>query len=240
MCTVAFLPNNGNFCFASLRDESPKRQLALSPTIYNTGNVSFLAPIDPQAGGTWVGINAFGNVIILLNGGFNNHTRQKQYKKSRGLIVTELLASAMPVFNWELIDFSNIEAFTLIVFNDGNLFQLVWDGHEKHKIWLSITEPHIWSSATLYNAQAKKTRESHFKNWMAITPKISYESVLDFLKSIDDTTNGFIINRSSTMRTLSYTFLEVSKNDVANITYLDLVTQAYTSKKLEVTQTIQA
>ena len=97
MCTVVFIPKGDKYFFASLRDESPLRPRAAVPTIYKEGDAVILSPIDAMAGGTWLGVTASGSIIILLNGGFKKHERKTNYRKSRGLIVTELLASNLPV-----------------------------------------------------------------------------------------------------------------------------------------------
>ncbi len=221
MCTVVFLPNNSQPCFASLRDESPLRQTAIAPALYTNHGVDYVAPLDAEAGGTWVGANEFGNVIILLNGGFENHIRQTSYRQSRGLIVKELLAVVDPVSDWLSMDLRDIEPFTLIVFADNHLYQLVWDGQLKHNIRLDVCQTYIWSSATLYNAAAKVTRSQLFKQWLAAHHEISEQSILSFFASVDDANNGFLINRSATMQTLSYTFITLAKT--ANIRYHDFL-----------------
>ena len=134
MCTVVFIPGKDNYFFASLRDENPARLRAIAPSFIAAPNGNYIAPTDPSGGGTWLGANEFGNVIILLNGGFKNHNRKTAYSKSRGIIVKELLADSMPVIEWNLMNLENVEPFTLIVWADDKLFQLVWDGEEKHRI----------------------------------------------------------------------------------------------------------
>ncbi|MDI9365176.1 MAG: NRDE family protein [Flavobacterium sp.] len=207
MCTVAFLPYNNKFYFASLRDESPKREQALPPTIYNIDGIEILAPLDGLAGGTWVGASAFGNIVILLNGAFENHERADRYVMSRGVIVKNLLAQQQPVAAWQLIDLQNIEPFTLVVWQQQLLYELVWDGQQKHWQQLAITKPRIWSSSTLYNVAAKQQRKAAFQHWWATGPSVSKQSLLSFFASRVDLQNGFLINRSPTMQTLSFTFL---------------------------------
>ncbi len=238
MCTVVFLPNNGQFCFASLRDESPLRQAALVPSIYTKHHTKFIAPLDAQAGGTWVGTNEFGNVIILLNGGFENHIRQVNYRKSRGLIVKELLAVAAPVSNWLEMDLTNIEPFTLVVFSDNNLYQLVWDGQIKHSVSLDATQPYLWSSATLYNSAAKAKRKQLFKQWLSLHPEVSNQSILSFFQSVNDTTNGFLINRSATMQTLSYSYINVA--ETAQFNYHDFLNATKSTTTLALKQMVEA
>ena len=104
MCTVVFMPGSNKYYFASLRDEDPKRAKATTPILQADNNVMYLSPVDPVGGGTWIGVNEKGHVIILLNGGFEKHTDSGPYLKSRGIIVKELLTSAMPVVDWMLMD----------------------------------------------------------------------------------------------------------------------------------------
>ena len=140
MCTVVFIPQQNKKYFASLRDENPLRPQASTPQIIEENNVKFLAPIDTLAGGTWIGINEFNTVIILLNGADENHKRENDYRKSRGLIVKELLCSKQPVKDWNLINLKKIEPFTLIVFSNNNLYQLVWCGVQKTNILLDDSD----------------------------------------------------------------------------------------------------
>jgi Transport and Golgi organisation 2 len=221
MCTVLFIPKDNSVYFASLRDENPLRPKAIEPRKDISHTIQFLAPRDAFAGGTWIGVNEFNNVIILLNGGFENHIKQCNYKKSRGLIVVELLQSELPVIDWNLMDLTDIEPFTLVIWSDNNLFQLVWDGQNKHKNLIDSTVPHIWSSSTLYNQSAKENRRQLFINWAATDPVISQISLLNFFKSFVNNENGFIMNRTATLRTLSYSFLEIQNNDKAIFNYFD-------------------
>jgi hypothetical protein len=233
MCTVIFIPGNKKHFFASLRDESPTRPEALAPERYTAGEVKYLMPRDALAGGTWVGINEYKNVIILLNGAFENHKRKAFYPKSRGIIVSELLLSVMPVIDWQLMDFTNIEPFTLVVWSDDHLFELVWDGNEKHRKGLDSSVSHIWSSSTLYDKSSKLNREELFKNWIAMSPPISKLSLLNFFKSTDDAENGFIINRNEKMKTLSFSFIELTQSNSAKLDYYDLKNFKHHSKSID-------
>jgi len=233
MCTVVFIPGDKEFYFGSLRDESPKRPGAMKPEINELNGVSYLSPKDPMAGGTWIGVNSAGNIIILLNGGFINHQRKNYYRKSRGLIVTELLASEMPVVEWSLIDMEDIEPFTLVVWTDNNLFELVWDGSEKHRTRLEATQAYIWSSSTLYNEEAKAMRQELFHNWMAMDPPVSKLSVLNFFLSFKNDEHGFIMNRGEVTKTLSFSFIELSNhNKDAVMSYYDFSTYTYSNTSL--------
>lgn len=232
MCTVVFIPKGDKYFFASLRDESPLRPRAAVPYIYKEGDAVILSPIDAMAGGTWLGVTASGNVIILLNGGFEKHVRKMNYRKSRGLIVAELLASNLPVMNWNLMDMKGVEPYTLVVWNEDNLFQLVWDGKNKHEIILEPNQPYLWSSSTIYDCQVRARRSEYFHQWIGTIVPVSSLSVLNFFKSIADSENGFLINRNEQIKTLSYTFIELQLNDSAEMRYYDLNGDTYHDKKI--------
>lgn len=222
MCTVAFIPYNNRFYFASLRDENPGRERASVPVYRQSNGITFLAPVDPLGGGTWVGVNETGNLVVLLNGGFENHSKNTAYAKSRGLIVVDMLGSYQPINEWDLMNLENIEPFTLIVWAEENLFRLVWDGQQKHKISLALDTAHIWSSATLYDTAARARREELFKEWVAEKEAVSKSSLIGFLKTHNDPENGFFINREERFKTLSYTFIEMVPGNTAEISYYDL------------------
>ncbi len=233
MCTVLYIPKESSACFASLRDENPLRPKAKKPAILNADEQTVLAPFDPLGKGTWIGVNNMKNVVVLLNGAYTNHERQKSYAKSRGLIVKELLDSKSPIIDWSMINFEEIEPFTLVVFSDEHLFELVWDGKEKHRQLLDKEKPRIWSSSTLYDNLQKEARKEKFDNWIAMDPPIHKLSVLDFFKAFRDIENGFLINRNESMKTISYSFLEVN-DETARFDYYDLIDFKYYSEHISI------
>ena len=221
MCTVLYIPVNGRFYFASLRDENPARPTAKPPFIESGAGYRFLAPADPLAGGTWAGINSYENVIILLNGGFENHTRTGRYKKSRGLIVNELLKAVYPMVEWSMINMEEVEPYTLVVWSENKLFQLTWDGVVKHRLLLDQQQPAIWSSSTLYTSTVKQKRKLLFDEWISTGPVITQQTVLSFFESFTDDKNGFIMHRSPELKTLSYSFIELIPAEQGIFNYND-------------------
>ena len=222
MCTVVYIPHLGKHFFASLRDEDPQRASTV-PRFYQDGKSGFIAPVDPVAGGTWFGVSSFGTVVILLNGAFHDHVKHLTYRRSRGLIVKELLQSAMPVVDWLLMDLDGIEPFTLVVFENEHLFQLVWDGKLKNRLMLDGTKPQIWSSSTLYDQKAKTLRADLFAGWMDKEPAISSDSLLEFFRNVQDDVNGFIMHRNEKLKTLSYTFAALEVTNSVQVKYTDFI-----------------
>lgn len=237
MCTVVYLPTKNGACFASLRDESPLRPKAAIPAVVHGKYFNFLAPVDGLAGGSWVGTNEAGTVLILLNGGFSQHVRQTIYRQSRGLLVTAMLGERDALQYWQTLELIDIEPFTLILWQDEALWQLVWDGSVKHSLQHNKSQSHIWSSSTLYNPQAKEMRSRLFSNWVAGNPGISSSSLLHFFDTVKDTQNGFLVNRSPQLQTLSFTFIAASSANAVQVEYAELPERVWHSSVLPLRQT---
>ena len=114
MCTLTFVPlENNNFILTSSRDEQKTRKNSELPSFTELNKTKILRPVDGDAGGSWIGITDKGRTLCLLNGAFTRHTRNTPYRKSRGIILMELLATTSQS-DIESYDFDKIESFTLI------------------------------------------------------------------------------------------------------------------------------
>jgi uncharacterized protein with NRDE domain len=222
MCTVVFIPYQGHYFMASLRDEHPNRIKANLPVLSVSKQQKYMAPIDPIGGGSWVGINEYGSVIILLNGGYENHTKKPSYAKSRGKIVTELLSVKYIITYWETIDLINMEPFTLIVWSNKLLWHLVWDGSKKYQTNVDSYIPHIWSSSTLYTEIEKNERQVLFNKWINQSSVIDQSSLLDFFTSEENSTESIFIRNNIEIKTHSYSFIEIQSEENIYINYHDL------------------
>lgn len=182
MCTVTYLPlNNNDFILTSSRDVPFSREKSSFPKKYKEDNVELFYPKDGRAGGTWIGTSNKQRLICLLNGGFKNHKQNDLYKKSRGIIVKDLLKANDITNEFKRIDLQHVEPFTLIIIEwKGNLmlFEFVWDGLEKHLKTLP-QEPRIWSSSTLYSDRMKEMRMQWFSDWR-LSQAFDQKSILEF------------------------------------------------------------
>jgi hypothetical protein len=91
MCTVTVVPREGGVRVLCNRDEQRTRPLALPPRIHDLGNRRAVFPMDPQGGGTWIGVNDAGLVVALLNANPATRTSGNDAARSRGHIVLDLL-----------------------------------------------------------------------------------------------------------------------------------------------------
>lgn len=143
------------------------REKALHPKKYIEDKVEITYPKDGRASGTWIGHSNKNRLICLLNGGFKNHISEISYRKSRGIIVKDLLKENDISSALSEINLDNIEPFTLVIVDwnkELQLLEFVWDGNKKH-IKPLPQKKHIWSSSTLYNEEMKQLRKDWFKNW---------------------------------------------------------------------------
>ena len=115
---MTFLPLADTFVFTSNRDESIERPLALAPAIELMGGKRLLFPKDPGAGGTWFATAEDGTIGVLLNGAFVRHTRLDHYRKSRGLVLLDIISNVDPLVDLYGYDLNEIEPFTVILFSE--------------------------------------------------------------------------------------------------------------------------
>lgn len=226
MCTVTFIPQSTGFVFTSNRDEALERG-TIPPQVYKEGTVSLLYPKDEVAGGSWIGISSLNRLVCLLNGGFIAHKRATHYSLSRGVVVKDFLKGGDILKTIELYKLMGVEPFTLLIIDwdtTFNLFELVWDGNQKHlskKPWRST----IWSSSLLYSPAIKKERERWFASFLEEQVTIDHSAMLHFHKVAGngDIENNLVMKRSY-VSTKSITQV-VCQNQKAFLHYEDLQTQ---------------
>ena len=154
MCTVSFVQTALGIVITSNRDEQVLRS-AEFPQTHIRNNKKITYPKDPKAGGTWFALaHEAGRVVVLLNGAEHKHARATSYRKSRGMVLLDLISADETISsNWQTYVLLDIEPFTVVVFENQTLYQLRWDGSQKSEVTLPTSQPYIWSSATLYSPE---------------------------------------------------------------------------------------
>ncbi|CAM2934451.1 NRDE family protein [Flavobacterium frigoris] len=226
MCTVSFIKTDTKIIITSNRDEQLMRPSALPPKNYTVNGKNVIYPKDPKAGGTWYVVDENGTVLVLLNGANEKHVAGFNYRKSRGLIVLDIIGTRSPRDYWNTIDLDRIEPFTIVLFQDQELFQLRWNGADKEAIKLDVNEKHIWSSSTLYPKEIREERADLFQTFLEKNNMLSEVEMYGFHRYTEegDQENGLVINRNEELKTLSITQTIIEKNK-ATIVHHDLITQ---------------
>lgn len=94
MCTLTWSSGQDGIRLFFNRDEQRTRPPAEPPSIHTRHGVRFLAPLDPQAGGTWLSVNEHGVAVAILN--WYDAERAAPVAanhRSRGLLVMDLAGS---------------------------------------------------------------------------------------------------------------------------------------------------
>lgn len=223
MCTVSYIPLTNAACIAHNRDEKYSRPPALPPTVIHHNGTAMLVPRDTLAGGSWIGTNEKGVSAALLNGAFIAHRPEANYRKSRGLILLDILAARHSADSFHSVDLSGIEPFTLLIVEQGSLLDARWDGEEKFIAEKDPSKAYTWSSVTLYDTIAIEKRASWFNAWLQQTPDPAPASISSYhLEAGEgDPAIDLRMNRANTYLTVSHTLLRVDQH-CAVINYTDL------------------
>lgn len=241
MCTVTYIPIKDVVFLTSNRDEKHWRSDARTPEVYEKTSGRMLFPKDGDAGGTWIAAHQNGNAAVFLNGGFVAHTPAPPYRKSRGLILLDLLDHVTPFNCFLAINLNGIEPFTAVLRDNGHLFECRWDGQHKHHKELNAAKPHIWSSCTLYNTETIAKRNSWFDEWVKLNPSPTQEEILHFhqFTGDGDMHNDLLMNRDGKVFTVSITSIVLTENEVT-MDYLDVKNNQRTSGQLKFESSIAA
>lgn len=233
MCTVTFIPKGrDSFILTSNRDEKPSR----SPhqvTLTEQFGLHLIYPRDNGAGGTWIAGSSDNRFVCLLNGAFEAHVRKPFYKRSRGLMAIDFFCYRHACNFVDCYDFSGIEPFTMVIYDLGKLAEFRWDGEQKHLQMLDANEPHLWSSATLYDEGMRQKRQQWFESWLDSRTDFSQEAILDFHRTAGqgDPWSDLLMNRDGKVQTVSITSL-VKSPGCAQMHYFDLLRE--TVKKTQI------
>src|SRR5262249_8211042 len=67
MCTVSVVASRGGVRLVCNRDERVSRPVAQPPALHRTAAGVAIYPVDPESGGTWVGVTDRGFAAVLIN-----------------------------------------------------------------------------------------------------------------------------------------------------------------------------
>lgn len=234
MCTVTYIPNDKDcFILTSNRDENAARSPKNISIIQNNG-LELIFPRDTTAGGTWIATANTNKVVCLLNGAFEYHPHQPPYKRSRGLMVLDFFSFQTAVAFFEEYDFEQMEPFTMVIYDNGKLYDFRWDERQKHIKELDVNSKYIWASATLYAEKAKLDRQKWFNQFLLEKPNPTVKDILQFHQEAGegDPWNDIIMNRDGLVQTVSITNIIKQKGGV-EMRYHDLLNEELKQAKID-------
>lgn len=151
MCTLSWWVEPDRCGVLFNRDEQHSRHSGAAPRLLEHGDYPVLAPLDPDAGGTWIGVNEHGLVVALLNR-YGQDTTEVTQRRSRGKLVLDLVshqpsASAF-ARHLEQLDLSPYPACILFCLDQRQqpkAFQ--WNGRSLSELALDATIPCLTTSS---------------------------------------------------------------------------------------------
>lgn len=225
MCTMTYIPQEeGKFILTHSRDESIRRGIASPPIKRMIGGIKHLFPVDPVGMGTWIGVSEYGRVAGLVNGAKKEHIHKPPYKHSRGRIILDFFT--YPDFSGFIDNYSfdDLEPFTLIVFENGKIYEAILDGEGILKRELQPDKPFVYSSSSLYTEKSKHKRKVKFFNWYLQDMEKDQKSIFEFHKEnlFDNEPDKSKVPGDHILKTVSITSVVNMTNEI-DMNYLDLV-----------------
>ena len=176
MCTVTFLPlDDGGYLLGTNRDESPSRGEARAPDVRVTAGRRVLAPLDPDAGGTWIAADDLGRSLCILNGDGPPLASPPEDPLSRGVLVLRLMETpAIDSVEGRLRATVGtgrlaVKPFKLLVAEPGvegrsaQAHLLLWDGHAIERV--EAHGPRMLVSSTFETDAVTRHRRDDFLAW---------------------------------------------------------------------------
>lgn len=145
---------------AANRDEHFDRPSA-APALLN-GNPTIIAGKDLRAGGTWLGVNASGLMVGILNRRIDGAALPPTLARSRGMLCMELLHldSANAARQRIDADRSRYNPFTMVFADKQNAYVAY---NDEAKIIHQVLQPglHVFSSAAEFDLNSAKAERAH-------------------------------------------------------------------------------
>lgn len=219
MCLVTYLPTENGYLLTSNRDEEPRRaETTLITENLNGHEVTY--PRDIM-GGSWIFSAKENHNIVLLNGAFQLHERKLPYRMSRGIMVKAFFDYPTVSDFLQQFEFRGLEPFTLVINTPATFLEFRWDGQIKHLKTLDRSQPHIWSSCTLYDDSMQAARKKVIEGLIRekeYTTALA-ESIHNHKGHLPESYD-LNMSRDGRVRTISTTFI-VSEGMKSTLSYVD-------------------
>jgi hypothetical protein len=170
MCTVTVVPQAQGARLLCNRDERRSRPAALPPEIHDLRGRLAAFPVDPQGGGTWIGVNDAGLIVTLLNVQRTSDGRRddaSRKRRSRGLVVRELLRwTSLPhaTAAVESLEPYAFEPFQVVIVYEGRVAVATSDAAGPIRCTQqTLDEPVLFTSSSLGDALVGLPRRRLFE-----------------------------------------------------------------------------
>ena len=181
MCTVSWFRTSLGYVLACNRDERHTRKPAEGPRLSKLGEVSYIAPVDGDHGGSWIAVNQFGLSLCLLNR-YLQPTANVDAFVSRGLLLTQLIDSETAGAVRKIlssISLSSYRPFTLLSLDRRSELVFDWTGSTLTQRFDSESSAPIISSSFV-DPRVIEYRRQEFLNLVAAAGQVDAEVLNSF------------------------------------------------------------
>jgi len=218
MCTATWWRSQEGVQIFFNRDEQRSRKKALPPRLHEKEGRRWIAPVDPQGGGTWIWVNEDAIAACLLNHYPMQGNANRQDTVSRGLMMAKLAParSLEEADEWlQCLELQYYRAFFLLLFSlqQAPLFY-VWDGRDLKMPSLDDHLP-VLSTSSFSPQEVVEARKATFREQFSQTEPEPAE-LLNFHSHHDPRRPAHSVNMlRPDARTVSFTHLQLSENHVS-------------------------
>ena len=163
MCTLSFIPHLNGYSVGMNRVELRSRPRALAPGYFDCNGVTAVYPSE-TLGGTWIAVNAYGQLFALLNWYSADARTSTTKQRSRGEIIPQVIfdsyfRAAATIFVSNRL--AGILPFRLIGIDPKHrlISEWRWDGCRICRLALPWAHKH-WFSSSLSDVQAEVYRSA--------------------------------------------------------------------------------
>ena len=176
MCTLSWLPVRGGYSLFFNRDESPLRGPEVPAAVHRWDDVTLVAPLDSDQGGTWVAANEFGVTVAVLNR-YGPEMVRVAAPRSRGQLVRSLATTSSPDLVRHRLAASALtdyRPFTLAsTAPDSPVYVLGWNGESLEE--RAVALPGLVATSSGFSSEAEAARRATLSQIQAgapITPEM--------------------------------------------------------------------
>jgi hypothetical protein len=221
MCSVSWVRRRGTLVVVMNRDERRDRAPARPPRRWRGPGGGFTAPVDGDAGGTWIAVRTSGIVLALLNHHASNGTAlpAAAARVSRGRLVTALAGEAA------IPDAARLRAAGLAAFAPFRLLAIGPRLAPRAFTWTGATlssrrlDPHGgFLTSSSWNPRAViPARQARFRAFLRAHPRPTRADLVAFHQRATDPrgTPWAICMSRDDARTVSLTVVEVGPAGVS-------------------------
>ena len=193
MCTVAVVcSGDGGYRLGHNRDERIHRPRGTAPALRTAGGARYLAPADPEGGGTWLAVNDRGATVCILNAAERDPSRLPSTPRSRGRVVLDLAGTHAPgdLREYRATHRDELRAtrsFHLVLVAPGagapEVVRVGWDGETWDQ--RRMEPPCLFVSCLPFPVEAERARSRSFEELLGREPQPPTETLAAWLANHD-------------------------------------------------------